>query len=97
MCFRLLLARDCRKPVIVLRTSDGFLTITMFPLAIAIWFGDPDAMAACGTTVGDVGDVTVGEVTVAAAAACGALAICTRFPFMFNTEKVTFSKNQAIH
>lgn len=73
------------KVLIRLRTSEGFLTMTMFPFAIANWFGVPVARAACGTTVG-VGDVTAGWATAPLVVGCAALASCTRLPLMLSTE-----------
>lgn len=68
-----------------LRTSVVLLTMTKFPLAIAIWFGDP-VLRVCGITCAGVGEVTVVGDTVFVAAEGGDPASCTKFPLMFNTE-----------
>lgn len=70
----------------MLRTSVAFLTMTIFPLVIASWFGAAAvAIAVCGTTVA-VGDVTVGCVTAAFVVACAAPDSCTRLPLILSTE-----------
>lgn len=72
--------------LIMLRTSVAFLTMTIFPLVIANWFGAAAvAIAVCGTTVGVVGVVTVGCVTAAFVVAWAALDNCTKFPLMLST------------
>lgn len=71
--------------MMTLRTSVALLTMTKFPLAIAIWFGDP-VLRVWGITCAGLGEATVVGETVFVAAEGGDPASCTKFPLIFNTE-----------